>query len=172
MYFLVQLVVICYSRHIESRVDSQLFQSIYKLIIPKVIIFGLLSQFYCSPWLCIYQLYHNTMINQFLVLCWKTIKKTMCQNMFLLRSKPKTTIEHKRRYLWVQLKPKKTHVPNQVFTKIKTQNYHKAQTSCHAPNPTIKIGTWQWPYAYKVFTLQVCKVFLATKSYPQRKFHQ
>ena len=40
---------------------------------------------------------------------------------------------------------------------------------CHAPNPTIKIGTWQPPHAYKVSPLQVCKAFLATKIYPQIK---
>ena len=38
----------------------------------------------------------------------------------------------------------------------------------HAPNPTIKIDTWQPPHAYKVSTLQVCKAFLATKIYPQK----
>ena len=43
--------------------------------------------------------------------------------------------------------------------------------NCHAPNPTIKIGTWQSPHAYKVSTLQACKAFLATKIYPQ-KFRQ
>ena len=40
---------------------------------------------------------------------------------------------------------------------------------CHAPNPTIKIGTWQPLQAYKVSHLQVCKAFLATKIYPQIK---
>ena len=42
---------------------------------------------------------------------------------------------------------------------------------CHASNPTRKIGTWQWPHAYKVSTLQVCKIFFATKIYP-KKLHQ
>ena len=39
---------------------------------------------------------------------------------------------------------------------------------CDAPNPTIKIGMWQPPHAYKVSTLKVCKAFLATKIYPQK----
>ena len=39
---------------------------------------------------------------------------------------------------------------------------------CHAPNPTIKIGTWQPPHTYKVSILKVCKAFLATKIYPQK----
>ena len=42
-------------------------------------------------------------------------------------------------------------------------------TYCHAPNPTIKIGTWQPPHIYKVSPLQVCKTFLATKIYSQIK---
>ena len=40
---------------------------------------------------------------------------------------------------------------------------------CHAPNPTLKIGTWQPLHAYKVSPLQVRKAFLATKIYPQIK---
>ena len=39
---------------------------------------------------------------------------------------------------------------------------------CHAPNPTTKIDTWQPPHAYKVSIQQVCKVFLASKIYPQK----
>ena len=46
------------------------------------------------------------------------------------------------------------------------QNY--LYSFCHAPNPTIKIGTWQPPHAYEVSTLKVCKAFLATKIYPQK----
>ena len=51
---------------------------------------------------------------------------------------------------------------------IPKEKEEKDHFKCHASNPSIKIGTWQLPHAYKVSTLQVCKAFLATKIYPQK----
>ena len=53
----------------------------------------------------------------------------------------------------------------------KTKINEDEKKNCHAPNLTIKIGTWQPPHANKVSPLQVCKAFLTTKNYT-KKLHQ
>ena len=61
------------------------------------------------------------------------------------------------------------HLCSKIFSIFCFLLLHFPKIQCHAPNPTIKIGTWQPPHAYKVSPLQVCKAFLATNIYPQIK---
>ena len=71
-------------------------------------------------------------------------------------------------YHWIvslQLKPQFGLVLFQVDNVNFGRNHW---SSCHAPKPSIKIGTWQLLHTHKVSTLQVCNAFLATKIYPQK----
>ena len=71
-------------------------------------------------------------------------------------------------YHWIvslQLKPQF----GLVLFRVDNVNFGRNHWSnCLAPNPSIKIGTWQLLHTRKVSTLQVCKAFLATKIYPQK----
>ncbi len=137
-------------------------------MIPKL---SILSQFYCSPWLWIYQLYHKTLINQCpvpMVYFWILNRNN---NFFMSpvnwgSTKRKMRTVHEGRFLYPIFFRQifsgfnwklKTHMPKQVFGKIKTQNYHKAQMQYWSTIIIIKkklqiiitsLRTFCFPYFY------------------------